>query len=233
MGQDKARHTAAWLFTVAFEISAGFMGQRQEWLVVTALFWAGVFSLCFGYWVEIKRYFHAWRRLWLEFLKYAIVFGSVLTMVYFGALIGTTLYRQWKISPPETFQPEDWALQNRAFVSEEPGDFSAYFKENTQVTANRILSRYLGKWYAVTGVVSDVQAWEDLVFEKNKASTRPGSIVSFQTKPGGPYLMLRFGEKWVPQIEVLNKGTRIKAYCIIDAVTEFSISLRNCQLVRH
>jgi len=231
MGQEKARHLAAWSFTIAFELAAGVLSQWQAWTVVTVLFWMGAIALLVGYLPDLKDKLAAGKILGLEFLRQAAISFVMLCAFYFGTIVCATLLQQWLTPSPHLFEPEAWAIQNRAFVDEKPSQLMDYFNKYTQVTASKMLSRYLGKWYAITGPVEDVTDFETTLGSK-LSGIKNTDIVYLARKNSSPLIVLQFEDRWQPEIDVLNKGDVVSAYCQIEKINNYSISLNHCQLVR-
>jgi hypothetical protein len=231
MDREKSRHFASWCFTVALEMAAGTMNWLGEPLV-TILFFGGIISLIAGYWPELRGKFAAGQIFAVAFLKQAGISILVLSAIYWAGVISFAEYRYFSISPPATFEPETWALRNRVFVAESPQEIVAYYTKYTNWQANEMLKNYIGRWYAVTGKVSDVSAIPSLVGEGKNAKMVDAPYITLEYRPNSPALVsLQFEDKWVSRAENFKRGERISAYCKINSIRSFGVSLDNCQIV--
>jgi hypothetical protein len=231
MGRNEARHLAAWLLTVAFELGAGILSQQQEWTVVTILFWTGIACLVVGYFPDLKARFRSGNMLGWELLKQAIVAVVMASAVYWITFFATIQIQQMMITPAHLFEPDSDALKDKTFVRETPEQIMSYFTTYTNITANRMLGEFIGKSYAISGNVGDVQDLHSVLgagplFMKNQIS------VYLEQKSLSPLVVLTFADRWMPEIELAKKHDKISAYCKIDKITSFSLNLNDCQLVR-
>ena len=95
------------------------------------------------------------------------------------------------------------------------------------------MNRYVGKWYAISGSVNDVFASSGLgTGPDGKPIIKPKPLVFLNFAQGQGTLFLSFEDKWDSEIELLNKGDRISAYCKIESVSDLQFRLDHCQIVR-
>jgi hypothetical protein len=206
------------------------MTQQQEWTIVTILFWTGIACLVVGYFPDLKIRFQTGKIFGWEFLKQALIAIVMASAVYWVTIVVTIQIKQWAIISAHLFEPEPWARKNRAFVTETPDQIMAYFKTYTNITAYKMLGKYTGKWYAISGQVGDVQDFESALGKK--LAFKNQISVSLELKGNFPLRSLSFEDRWTPEIELLNRGDQISAYCKIGTINSFSISLEQCQIVR-
>jgi hypothetical protein len=234
MSKERLRHLASWCFTVGFETAAGLLAQLGQWTVVTLLFWAGLTALAIGYWPEIYARVSGRTIFSVEFIKDMAIYVIFASAVYWITMMCAGVYSYYSISPPRTFRPEAWALRSRVFVTEEPEGLTAYFRTYTDWRAKEIVKDDIGRWYAITGIVSDVTPFPNFG-ATSKTSKRAADVpyVNLQARSGPNYVVvgLLFQEKWNSRATNFSKGERIRAYCVISGITSYSVSLANCQVV--
>jgi len=151
--------------------------------------------------------------------------------VYWVTFAAAAFVAQLAIHDPAIFEPPAQVAHDRAFVTETPQQLAGYFKTYTNLVANRLLSRYIGKWYAIAGNVQDVQDFSTVFGNDLPAGLKNQSSVALERRSSGPFVSLVFQDRWNSSIENLNKKDAIRAYCKIKSINSIMMQLNECELV--
>jgi tRNA_anti-like len=108
----------------------------------------------------------------------------------------------------------------RVLVAVEPGYLTSFFKDHTQLQAEKLVAVYIGKWIKVSGSLQDVFTSGKMV------------VVRVEGVPRLAYVMSGFlAEDWLDHVSVLRRGDRISLVGQITQVSSVSIYLENSQLI--
>jgi hypothetical protein len=121
------------------------------------------------------------------------------------------------LSPPSALRNADGS--KRIFSSQTLGALAAPFRDSTNLRARELLSREIGKWKPVTGIVWDISV----------ASADRALLVTLKGK-NTDAAYLNFASRWTGTLDKLSIGDRIYAVCKIHDATAISVTLDNCEL---
>jgi hypothetical protein len=122
---------------------------------------------------------------------------------------------------PEIAGPSRPAQDERIFVDLTISELTKPFREHTAVQAEKLFAIYRGKWYRVEGTIRNVATFSD----------KEVSVV-VDTDQGPPNLApLYFDAEWSGRLEILPRGSRLKAIGVIARANDGCISLDHCELV--
>lgn len=114
----------------------------------------------------------------------------------------------------------------RIFVQITPDNLMGEFKTHTDEHAKEIVSRYIGKWMALSGTVHNISVDSRGGIEVDLTA---GADAISALMNG--MLQLHFDSKWREKLNVLQKGNRINAVCQIHDIAQFIMAFGNCELI--
>lgn len=169
-----------------------------------------------GIWAQNTPSPHLWLNRWFDLLMFAL---SAVTVIggyaVLSPLHGLPMPRL-KGKPTSTLsQPGDVDL-DRTYLA-------GLFKEHTEVQVQKLIANYLGKWTQFSGSLGQVTAGN---FNKSL------SHVTFEGPLRNPFPSMSFrGEQWAERLSIMRRGTPITVRGRITEITNFSITLDDCELV--
>jgi hypothetical protein len=94
-------------------------------------------------------------------------------------------------------------------------------KNRTELQAETLIARYIGKSLKISGKIQSVSSTE-----------RGRSIVSFETENiGDAFVMMWFDQKWSDRLSVFQKGDKITVIGKLKSVGKYDVQLDNCEIV--
>lgn len=158
------------------------------------------------------------------------IFGAVIaifflvTMLTLGVSLLVRLYTN-VFETPRLFTPPKEVTKNvdgssREFIQDTPTSIERIYANNTKLKADDLLRDKVGKWIAVTGIVSDI-AMQDY---ENKA------IIVHVTEERLSSASLAFDSRWGAKLSGIQKNDRIYAICKFFGGDADTISANDCEL---
>lgn len=229
----RIRTTSTSVATLAALVGAGLMGMfpSQQWIGGLVVL-AGVLIFIWDLHIDHGQFeagspktvgvrlAHAWPQFWKAAVAGAIILGGGwLAWVYFTSSATTIMP-----TPPEEARnnPDN---SERIFVQVSPHDIAQEFQNRTTDQANALVSRYIGKWIAISGSVWDISPDKSGGVEIDLGGPNALAIIM-----SGVFLQLHFSPEWKDRISVLNKGSKINAVCQIDDIQQIGMALGSCEL---
>jgi hypothetical protein len=115
----------------------------------------------------------------------------------------------------------------RIFLDLAPKGLSEAFETHTSQEAGLVTAKSIGKWLAISGVVSDVTT----VRAPTQQNEVMYSLVFIDHDPGSPLPYLLFDTAWSERLSLLDKGSNISAACRISEVESFEVRLDKCEFL--
>ena len=111
----------------------------------------------------------------------------------------------------------------RVYIRRTPRAIVQAARGLTSIAIENMAKPYVGKWMTIEGEVYNVSEFSKTisisVFEKVENEMPVGIIMHFSKK------------KWMPHLEILEKGDTIKAQGVFLSVDHRSITLEDCELL--
>ena len=111
--------------------------------------------------------------------------------------------------------------KEKIFSRRTPADLVAEMEGKTTIAANQTMSRHVGQWISVDGLVADVG---DVLIDE--------VVVMLKSSDSQPILHLGFeATRWRDSLGSLNIGDRISVTGKIVRITSISLSLKECEMM--
>jgi hypothetical protein len=116
-------------------------------------------------------------------------------------------------------------IEERVYVPPDvtPRFLSKLTEGQTTLQANRTVGAYIGKWMAVTGIVSNIMP--GLPVDTNMIVTLDRASL------GGTPVVLTFGKEWFDHLSVLRLGNGISAIGKINSIESTIMFLHECEII--
>lgn len=112
------------------------------------------------------------------------------------------------------------STQERVFVNLTADEIVKPFHDHTNLAARRLFEIYKGKWFRVEGAVANVSPYSD----------REVYVVLQTQPPNSTMISLYFDKPWFSRVEVLTRGSKIKAIGVITRGGSGTLGLDHCEL---
>ena len=119
----------------------------------------------------------------------------------------------------ESSKPDE-PSNKRIFINKPPHELTTQAKGLTSVGSKHVVERYKGAWIKVQGKIEDV-------YER-------GDTLALYTSKNeiGPLFTLNFNKnKWIDKLKILDQGDSITVIGQISDISEYRITLENCEIV--
>lgn len=113
-------------------------------------------------------------------------------------------------------------VSERVFVDVTPQELTKPFDTYVAAQAERLLQPYIGKWFRVTGPISNVHQHENFWQVFTPFYTAPNRLPQ--------HISLNFSVEWSGRLSVLARDATITAIGEIERIDSSTIFLRNCEL---
>jgi hypothetical protein len=111
--------------------------------------------------------------------------------------------------------------KEKIIVDVTPDYLMNLYKDNLSAHADKLMSRYIGKWIKVSGQILDIDG-PDLVGGMTAKFAKPGIL---------GVTIMNYDKKWSSILLTMRRGQNITTLCqIVDASTSV-VDLQNCELL--